>query len=963
VPRPAAGLGATLRGGGGGVVGGFGQNFDGDPLLPNEPPADMRAPDVSGAGQRQADGDLAYSTLTNDVFTTRGKSWRTYTDHRHRTVVGEPRPLLVSNVTWVAKKPWAGLPGSYRQSNEPWKDYLGCCHPPVTGRPGTQARPFRCSFDRKQRCALEDGIEGDPLQDERRWSPRRGAAAVTHYDIGARPPAVFVLGGRARTFEKDSTFDGPTRHEKTRLMSDVWVSYDEGETWDFRNVGCWVLSENTATFPTKYTCSKDADCFGDLRSTTKANEDNLGDVVCGRKGYCVCRGWSPREFFAAAVNLYIPDSPMLYIAGGVGASQGQLCGGTVCGDAKEVEGFTVLYSDVWRSREGGGALLGTNWEMMVAMDTRSGYSLLMFADKRMLYLTGMGFAKEDNARNKVANTVSISILSQSRWEEFPYRGGAAGAMALEARAGALGASDLNALYLFGGMEEVMLPPPPPALSPVAAVAAAARGAPTNFKPPPPPPPPPDPYYVWSGEPVLPSADFYQMLLNDQAVLASTFQPSTTSMWYKDFENPAQPVISGYIYPHWPLAVPLDVLNVSAIDAAKLADKFGIKTARQLASITRDQVLNALDVNQANIAKICLYLRAAQAFCYYCSVQYRPFAGFDDWSLFDPTLNLYVPGAEPNPPPAPPDDGCTIDNWSTMASPPAWAHTENTVLGPFDPATVGPTFRGLDYVCRSTPPPRRNGAMAVMDGVVYVAGGMLAPDFYVNDLWYRDDVPPVTTITTMPGDTATTLDAMCSEGNACLFEARFYDGGWTLDENGDPVFSGALLRDWALLSLPYDVININGKEKPTTVHIRAVDAAGNKDLTKRAVCCTQGDVDDKERIVKCRRLCRGVSLAKVKDPPSLQPDGVNVFTWTYVPPFPTATLIIAIFGFLLLCALIYWLRRRYLRKKKLAYFARRRVERARRAKERERRKLKKIKKIVKVRVMKKHRPKVRVESGG
>ena len=127
----------------------------------------------------------------------------------------------------------------------------------------------------------------------------------------------------------------------------------------------------------------------------------------------------------------------------------------------------------------------------------------------------------------------------------------------------------------------------------------------------------------------------------------------------------------------------------------------------------------------------------------------------------------------------------------------------------------------------------------------------------------------------------------------------------------------MLRDWALLPLPYDVIAINGPNKPTTVHVRAIDAAGNKDFSNRAKCCSQSDVNDKFKIGSCKVLCPGVSLVNVKDPPPIPPGGVNVHTWTYKPPFPTGTLIIGIFAFLLLVGLAYWLRRRYLRKKRLA----------------------------------------------
>ena len=112
----------------GGTPNGPGQDFLGNPILPN---AVRVGPDAGG-----------YGGLSNDVFSTDGASWRVYTDYRQTNPFGEPTPIIVSNISWNATPGWLGFPKAYTN----WKDYLGCCHathplpcssnpPPATSKP------------------------------------------------------------------------------------------------------------------------------------------------------------------------------------------------------------------------------------------------------------------------------------------------------------------------------------------------------------------------------------------------------------------------------------------------------------------------------------------------------------------------------------------------------------------------------------------------------------------------------------------------------------------------------------------------------------------------------------------------------------------------------------------------------------------------------------------------------------
>jgi hypothetical protein len=338
-----------------------GTDMDGTPLGVNFPAMDMAAP-ATGAG-----------SLLNDIYWTHGARWVRVTDFHVLTPAGDPAPHLVSAANWTAVRPWAGL------GDLSWKDYLGCNHP---------THPFPCSTLQN---VQEDGT--DPQAAFRRWSPRRGFAALSVPYPDERPSDLIVIGGRARTYETIISADdvrgglqtawgsgvqaGPTtpgliQRERLAYVNDVWISHDDGETWDFNNAGCWgaplpgrnvpMNSKEYTLFPggEQQTCSVaavdpvtgvNADCFRKLfgRSTVCDASRSKDPAV----GTCVCAHFSPREHFAAGV-ISQDGQTSIFVSGGIGAKQFALCGALGCGVDQ-----SYVFEDTWRSAD-----LGVSWSLM-----------------------------------------------------------------------------------------------------------------------------------------------------------------------------------------------------------------------------------------------------------------------------------------------------------------------------------------------------------------------------------------------------------------------------------------------------------------------------------------------------------------------------------------------------------------------------------------------------------------------
>jgi hypothetical protein len=131
----------------------------------------------------------------------------------------------------------------------------------------------------------------------------------------------------------DVAVPGLLRRERTTLVNDVWLSHDEGLTWDFTNPGCWGAGSdasggqvpmNTIEYQQwpgtpRQACRTDADCYAQAFGPSVACVANPRN---NRQRMCVCtRLFSPREHAAVAGTSALTQIPAIYVTGGVGLVQ------------------------------------------------------------------------------------------------------------------------------------------------------------------------------------------------------------------------------------------------------------------------------------------------------------------------------------------------------------------------------------------------------------------------------------------------------------------------------------------------------------------------------------------------------------------------------------------------------------------------------------------------------------------
>lgn len=432
----------------GGTPNGPGQDFLGNPILPN---AVRVGPDAGG-----------YGGLSNDVFSTDGASWRVYTDYRQTNPFGEPTPIIVSNISWNATPGWLGFPKAYTN----WKDYLGCCH---------ATHPFPCSSNPPPCNVQADGSTQDNILEQRRWSPRRGASAtVVIYTGSLDPPMVILSGGRAVSFSSMDPADlhggalfsdTDTLRSPTWLMNDVWVTTDYGVTWDFANAGCWVNDQYSVLFPgpSTYKCKVDSDCFtlGLGGDTACWFGPNVLVPTPASIGTCVCKHWSPREHHASTVS-WLTGTPVMYVTGGISFTSEQMCGQWACG-----KGTAKFNTDSWASYN-----QGTTWALLTAnlmpeeVGGRADHAML-YASNLLYFLGGVGRSDGDRGVEALFSTMYTSQVGlQWRMSNIPPLYGQ--------RAEFGSATDGNRLMMFGGVVPLAdKPAAPPLLAPAAVESAAS----------------------------------------------------------------------------------------------------------------------------------------------------------------------------------------------------------------------------------------------------------------------------------------------------------------------------------------------------------------------------------------------------------------------------------------------------------------------------------------------------------
>lgn len=766
--------------------------------------------------------DTNIGKLTNEIWRSRVLRWEVVHSLIDRTHYNALVPKIVSQLDWDL------ISISIPATN--YADSI-CCPQALAADIQGSVSLWDCSF----------GNENCDNFANRRWSPRRDHQALL-VDTRRLPEnrEVLVLGGRTTPDGirvEDSFINGA--HGGTSaglyrglsvLRNDVWMSTQLMDTWFIATIGCEV---HTAQFSGKneHPCVSDEDCW----SVQQLGASNTVQCV---EHNCVCNMWTPRERFSAAE---IPDSGHIYIAGGLTEVSQHVCAEFACGGRNR-----LFLNDVWRSTD-----KGRTWEEVARHDEaarwapRGQHQLVMTSS--MLWLIG---GRGGNARMYSENTlyadVWVSPLVEdtygTTWTEAHTHAGFAPRAAHVCAYVAV----TDSVICYGGEEFVAPSPSPSPLAPRDEVIAAAAAAPLGLN---------EPYddgtassttTVLSAEAIAFEAlekihgDAVRPL--DDCWVANGSHP--TGPWVQDYSLDTEHF--NYIRGSTELAHP--VLNYTEEFLGHLHNA-GLYTFQDFAD-SDVATVNALK-GSVSEQQVCVEKRRLQKIVYTCSNQDVPYDGEFINSIviiegsFVPEDNVV-------------DDGC---------------------LGYTVEENVDESM--TDLVCRQQPPPRQVAGVGVIGSRYFVVGGRNSISNFGDDVWYRDPVLPITSITTFPdtGSSDTVFEFVadkCRNDDACIYEYRLFDE----EVNRE-------LRNWSRHMSPLDY-------KPWLdggvyrMEIRAVDAASNRD--------------------------------------ALLEQGRNAYTWRYRPPLPWLLIILGILLFIALCIGIFvWYRRRK-RKIQLERYALKRARR-------------------------------------
>ena len=229
-------------------------------------------------------------------------------------------------------------------------------------------------------------------------------------------------------------------------------------------------------------------------------------------------------------------------------------------------------------------------------------------------------------------------------------------------------------------------------------------------------------------------------------------------------------------------------------------------------------------------------------------------------------------------------------------------TREEVVGCASPLPNAVPEELTDVECRQQPMARHGAAVTVVYDRVMVMGGYTSALNLHGDLWYRDVVPPVTSITTFPesGSSDTVFEFLATEcriERSCVYEYRLFD------EEKD-----RLMRNWSRHTSPLDYRKFldGGVYR---FQVRGIDAAGNRDQL-----IEQGRNMHVWRYTPVRFasfLCFGSAFVPVPVPVPV-PSCVfqRRLCLLCVQPLPWLLIILAILLFIIICIAIFvWYRRR------------------------------------------------------
>ena len=575
--------------------------------------------------------DRGSGSLLNDIWWSPGADFDVKANPRTMNAYGDAYPQIVSKTEWYKIPDWPGIPEDITN----WREYVGCCHPNPNpcdqmdeyGENSLCSTAFVCrTYDIYgtnlcDKFSLTKGV--DTFAQTRRWSPRRGHAAVTVYPnvidsadcpspssflgklfpcgtnsknsaIWPAKAVLLVMGGRARLFQKldknteanggllqDQEDKGFTIRHRTTLVNDVWASTDEGEgtivagtRWSVTNQGCFIAQTDHIKPPgiRGSDCKTDFDCWA----------KDYGNAMCVNF-ICACRHWSPRERFG--VTVYKTE---VYVAGGVMYGEELLCGDQSCGTE-----YSRFLNDVWVSKT-----LGQTWielSPIAEWAPRSDLSLL-WASGQLWVFGGQGGDVLDATVNPLYSDAWVSKDKGVTWMlNSTYGGWSArsqhSAVALESQREDDGRVPGARMLLMFGQEAVPVSADAAAavLDDVQKVVAAAKKASTNliqiveeeYSEPP-------PGSVINGVRVIPVDSMYTIYPDAVSASQDLFKRGK-NVWYQDF-GASTPTFD---YVGIDSMFGLDMLGYTQSQRAALT-KAGIFTIYQLATAGKTPISQLRD---------------------------------------------------------------------------------------------------------------------------------------------------------------------------------------------------------------------------------------------------------------------------------------------------------------------------------------------------------------------------------
>ncbi|KAE8983934.1 hypothetical protein PR003_g24793 [Phytophthora rubi] len=634
------------------------------------------------------------------------------------------------------------------------------------------------------------------------FSPRRNFVALAFQN------ELFVFGGRAREHfpVPQSQLRGGTGPGTMAPINARWLEFAvlKNDVWRSSDAGSsWKLVTPGCAYPQSALVHKAS------RPELQCEDDDQceGDASCQvdeatATGFCVCNMWSPREFHAVTVF-----NDALYLSGGYALVELGNCG--VEENARKRPsgeefacggGYRAYLNDVWTSTD------GQHWKMLklqADFSPRGEHSMVVF--KSLLYIlggrTGASQTKEGTGQveTELLNDVWVSATG-STWTKVTD------AAPWTPRAKHVG------LVLPGAPDQTSGDDPDDQL-----ILMFGEDEERTL----------DDVWVWKGE---------------------------STNWIKDYSS--NTAFAEYVNPTSGVSYLRTMVDTDALALGAA----GVNTIQDLTGLSFDQTL-AL----RQLMPVCDYIALAKLVVEQCTVQPTEYEGAQYANV------QVIQGANGDAAAAAQTtttedetnwDGCThIGTKVTDATTGRlrWAD----VLGVDQVQVLRDVFvDAQESICQWRPKARSGHAGAIFQRRVLLLGGLTAPDYYDNDVWYREARRPRAQFTLVPtSGSSDTVFKFESDKLYCVFEYYVLD---TVEQ--------LVVRNWTLTlgEVDYGSWLDSGTFR---MRVRAQDPAGNVDETFE--------------------------------------DGRNEHTWVYERPLPWGLIIgLSSVGFVLLAGfLMEWRKRR------------------------------------------------------